>query len=64
VRCTLDVVSVQVGRWCEVGTVRGVDFVCYGKEYQFALSILEFVKFFLSASIFSVRLIYQFVLLV
>jgi len=31
-RCTVDVVSVQVVRWCEWGTVKGGDFIlCYGK---------------------------------
>jgi len=27
VRCTLDVVSVQVVRWCKRGTVKGGDFI-------------------------------------
>ena len=26
-RCTLDVVSVQVVRWCQVCTVKGGDFI-------------------------------------
>jgi len=30
VRCTLDVVSVQVVRWCKRGTVKGGDFIGEG----------------------------------
>jgi len=55
VGCTLDVVSVQVGRWCEGGTVRGGDFIlCYGKGVQPAMTV--FCRFkvstFLSLALF------------
>ena len=41
-RCTLDVVRVQVVRWCEVGTVRGGDFIlCYVKGSQTAVTVFE-----------------------
>jgi hypothetical protein len=41
VRCTLDVVSVQVVRWCNGGTVRGGAFIlCYGKGSQTVVTVL------------------------
>jgi hypothetical protein len=40
VRCALDVVSVQVLKWFEGGTVLGGDFIlCYGKESQPAVTV-------------------------
>jgi len=34
VKCTLDVVSVPVVRWCEGGTIKGGNFVCNIEHHE------------------------------
>jgi hypothetical protein len=59
VRCTLEVVSLQVVKWCKEGTVKGGDFILlYGKVSEPALIII------FSSVVGSVRLIKHLVMFV